>query len=107
MQPTFLKKRILRFSRWWRFKSRFSGLWRPVVLRWDTNVSEDLTASIFRVNTGMEVFCLHLQGEYGGSTVFRNVGIFPQHLTESQIVRLDMYFLTRLHYVLPKITELQ
>jgi len=30
----------VRLSRWWRFKSRFSGLWRREMLRQDTNVSE-------------------------------------------------------------------
>jgi hypothetical protein len=38
----------LRFSRHWRSKSRSSGLWRRVVLWWDTNVSEDLSPSPWR-----------------------------------------------------------
>jgi hypothetical protein len=42
-------KRDLRFSRRWRFKSRSSGLWRRVVIWYDTNVSEDHAAFTLRV----------------------------------------------------------
>jgi hypothetical protein len=45
-----------------RFMSRSSGLWRRVVLRYDTSVS----------------------GEHGGSSVLRNVGILPQQYTASR-----------------------
>jgi hypothetical protein len=38
----------LRFSRRWRFNSRSSGLWRRVVLWQETDVSEELTTSVFR-----------------------------------------------------------
>jgi hypothetical protein len=51
-------------------KSRFSGLWRRVVLWWDTNVSEDLVASIFRAKW---------LAENEGIMDLWRVGILPQH----------------------------
>jgi hypothetical protein len=39
----------LKFSQRWKFNSMSSELWRRVVLRYDTNVSEDHTASIVKV----------------------------------------------------------
>jgi len=44
-----LDMRHLRFSWWWRFKSRSSGLRRRVVSWYDTNVAGVLAAFIFRV----------------------------------------------------------
>jgi len=48
-----LLMRDLRFSKRWRFKSRFSELWRRIVLRLHTNVSKGNTASIFRIKVKM------------------------------------------------------
>jgi hypothetical protein len=39
------------------------------VLWWDTNVSEDCDASIFREKKEAASFCLQLQGEDGGNMV--------------------------------------
>jgi hypothetical protein len=41
--------RYLSFSMRWYFKSGSSGLWRRVVLRYDTTNLEDIAASIYRV----------------------------------------------------------
>jgi len=54
------------------FKSRCSGLWRRVVLWYDTGFSEVYAASIFRMN------------EDGSSKDLRNVGILAQHCTAPQ-----------------------
>jgi hypothetical protein len=40
----------LRFSQWWTYKTRYSGLWHVVLLE-DTIILEDLAASICRVKS--------------------------------------------------------
>jgi hypothetical protein len=41
--------KYLRFSRLWSSESWSSGLWRHVVVWWDTAVSDDLAATIFNL----------------------------------------------------------
>jgi hypothetical protein len=60
----------LTFSRWWSFK--FHGFWRHVV----RNISDNLALSILTV--------MPCSVAVGGSEVFRNVGILPQHCTDSR-----------------------
>jgi hypothetical protein len=43
----------LKFWQWCSFKSS-SGLWNHIVLKYDTNISEDLAASMIRVKSEVE-----------------------------------------------------
>jgi hypothetical protein len=63
-----MKQQNLRFSQRWKFKSRSSGLWRRVVLGYDTNVSEIYAASFFMV-------------KWSGRNMF---GVVPEHYVASQ-----------------------
>jgi len=67
--------RDLRFPGQWRFKSMPSGAWHHVVMWKDTNVSEDIAASILREKW------VELRSEIGNSDVQkdRDWGPFWQH----------------------------
>jgi len=71
---------VLRLSWQWCIKLLSSGLWRHVVLWYDTNVSEVHAASIFTLK--ME-----------SSLDLSNVGIIPQHciLSQHTIPQLDSW----------------
>jgi hypothetical protein len=99
-------------SRRWMFKSRYSGLWRRVVVvvvveyqrfgapcclslqgedggsmdLWNVRSSWSWCRAVLLV--GYQIFgapcCLSLQGEDGGSMDLRNVDILPLHYTASQ-----------------------
>jgi len=65
--------RDTRLYRWWRYTSCSYVLWRCVGICNDTNDSEALDASIFRVKQG--------------SMILRNDGILSHHYTASQARR--------------------